>query len=51
MITGIHAGRLFAMAADYGKSGVFAHRCNTVILLMIEILTTNFAFLAFATNF
>jgi hypothetical protein len=46
MITGVHAGRFFAMAADGGKGGVFAKRGNAVILRMVKIIAGRFAFLA-----
>lgn len=50
MITRINARRLFAMAADGGKGGVFAQGRHTVVLGMIKIPAAHRAFLALSTN-
>jgi len=50
MITGIHAGRFFAVPTDSGKSGVFAQRSHSFILRVIKIPAAGDAFLAFVAD-
>jgi len=48
MITGIHARRLFAMAADGRKGRVFAQGSYAVILRMVKVIAGNAALLTAA---
>jgi hypothetical protein len=50
MVTGIDAGRFFAMPADSGESSVFTQTCDTIILRMIKIIAGYLALFALAAD-